>query len=232
MSSMPSQCLVAAGLSKIVWIDDVFAPRTRDELVELIHDFALKLKEQGRTKIDVASFELVALTSQKADVEDALDDILESMPTAQVDEAARAIAALTGASLPEIKPQADDLSTEDFKALKEAFGAGLRTFSLGEWTSVGAQEFASASEDTLFLIDKEYKREDSGMDGTRILADLVGKTRAFCVMLTYTWSEGEQEERRVNLASTLKLPSHRFCVLSKKQNLNLAIDPRFARAIR
>jgi hypothetical protein len=231
---MTSQCLVAAGIKHVVWIDDFFAPRTREELASAIRNYVLRLKDDGKEKVGIAAFDSVLLSGQVGAVVDAVDDVLEEMPNEAMYEAAKALSDVTGVPLPRIIPQADDLSEEEFEALKQAFGQGLQTYCLGSWTSHGVQQFANAGEDTLFLIDKEYKRENAGMDGTQILKDLAGsaESRGFCVMLTHMWGENEQEARRVDIANQHKIPQHRFSVLSKRQNPNLPIDPRFARAIR
>jgi len=232
MSPMTSQCLSAAGITQVVWIDDFFDPPTQDELFNVILTSVQKLKEEGLTEIQFDSFSNIDLTRSKNEIEDDVQEILQEMPEKEIGEAANRLTEL--AHLPPLGPKAlpDDLSIEDFTALKQAFGAGLRTFCLGGWTSEGVQQFASASENTLFLIDKEYKRENPDYDGTLILKDLVNTTSAFCIMLTHTWVEAEQEERRLSIANANGLPPHKFCVLSKQQHTDLPIDPRFARAIR
>src|SRR5262245_61275593 len=167
---MVSQCLRAAGIRAVVWIDDYFAPPTRDELSNAIQDYIFKLKEMAVAKVDLVPFDEIDLRGPKNDVEDALADVLQDMPDGPMGEAAIRFAVLCGRPPPRSTPQADDLSPEEFEALRITFGEGLRTFSLGRWTSAGAQEYATASADTLFLIDKEFKREDAGFDGTTILA--------------------------------------------------------------
>jgi hypothetical protein len=234
MKTMISECLSAAGITKVVWIDDFFAAPTRDELVDTIRKSIEKLRGQGQLKIDLFTFSDVDLTQAKTKIEDACEEIMERMADEQLAEAAQHLAALSGITTPEIKTE-PDLSQAEFRALQEAFGAGLRTFSLKTWTSSGVQEFSSAAEDTLFVIDKEFKREPGAIDGTKLLVDIVNQKQTqapFCIMLTHTCTEADQERSRVEIATAKDLPPHRFCVLSKQQNSELAIDPRFARAIR
>src|SRR6266566_1295628 len=234
MKTMISECLAAAGITKVVWIDDFFAAPTRDELADTIRKCVEKLRELGQLKIDLFTFNNIDLTRTKRDIEDACEEVMEGMSDEQLAEAAQHLATLSGTATPEIKSE-PDLLPDEFKALQEAFGAGLRTFSLRTWTSAGIREFSSATEDTLFVIDKEFKREPGGIDGTKLLGDIVRQRQTqapFCIILTHTCTESEQEQRRVEIAGVEELPPHRFCVLSKQQSGESAIDPRFARAIR
>jgi hypothetical protein len=230
MTTMISKCLSAAGITKIVWIDDFFASPSRDELEENIYSHIEKLKEQGQPKIVSQKFATVDLTKTKGAIENACSEILENMSDEQLAEAAQELGVLTGAKIAEVGSQPDLLPGE-FKALRDAFGSGLRTFSLGVWTSEGVRELESAGEETLFLVDKEFHRESGSIDGAKLVADILAKTHAFCIILTHTCTEAEQEQRRVAIAVAENLQPHRFCVLSKQQETDLDIDPRFARAI-
>ena len=234
MKTQIAECLSAAGITKVVWIDDSFATPSRDESADVIYKCAAKLKVEGQLKIDFFTFGDVDLAQSKGEIEDAIDEITETMSDTDLAQTAQRLAVHCGVTNVEPQPQ-QDLSREDFIALREAFGAGLRTFSLGTWTSTGAQEFSSATEDTLFVIDKEFIREPGGIDGTKLLVDILGQKQTqapFCIMLTHTCNEAEQERSRVEIATAKNLLPHRFCVLSKQQSTELAIDPRFARAIR
>jgi hypothetical protein len=231
MKMMTSQCLAAAGIIQIVWIDDFFASPSRDELASAVHKQVEKLREQGRPNVDLPAFTGIDLTMGKSEVEDACVEILEGLSEAQLVDAVRGLATLSGVVVAE-DPSQPDLSPDDFRQLREAFGAGLHTFSLGTWTSTGIKELGSAGRDTLFLIDKEFSREGAGMDGIDVLEQLVRQTSAFCIILTHTCTEVEQEQRRVEFAAAKGLMPHRFCVLSKQQSTDVPIDARFARAIR
>src|SRR5438034_137242 len=136
MKSMTSECLAAAGITKVVWIDDFFASPSRDALADAVIRHAEQLREQGNLKVDFFTFAGIDLTLPKGEVEDACIEIMEGMSEAQLAVAVDHLATLPGmTSLPE-EPQ-PDLSPDDFKQLREAFGSGLRTFSLGTWTSAG-----------------------------------------------------------------------------------------------
>ena len=227
---MIKDCLSAAGITTIVWIDDFFASPPRDVLADAVHKHAERLKEKGSSKIDLPAFAKVDLIKSKNEVDDAIDEALETMSDPQVAEAEKALAASSGTAVVDSAPQ-PDLSQADFQALQKAFGKDLQTFSLGAWTSSGITKFAAADANTLFLVDKEFNREPGAIDGTELLADIVKTTTAFCVMLTHTCTEADQEPRRVSIATTKGLSPHRFCVLSKQQSGGGAIEPRFERAI-
>ena len=231
MSTMTSQCLEAAGITQVVWIDDFFASPSRDELAAAAYTHVEKLREQGRPRVDLPAFAAIDLTLGKSQVEDACVEVVEGLSGAELAGIVPQLAALSGVAVAETPAQAD-LSPDDFRQLREAFGPGLRTFSLGTWTSTGIKQFGSAGDDTLFFIDREFSREAGGIDGVDVLEQLVKQTKAFCIMLTHTCTEKDQEERRVELADTKELMPHRFCVLSKQQSNDFPIDPRFARAIR
>jgi hypothetical protein len=231
MSTKTSECLSAAGIKTIVWIDDYFAPPSHDELVDAIRACIDKLKESQVTNIDSGYFSGIQLSQSKAAIETACDNIIEGLNEEQLNESLKQLVASSGIGEPIFKSPADDFTAEEFGALKKAFGNGLTTFCLDEWTRIGAGRYANVSSDTLFLIDKEYKRESPSYDGTTILADLTAKKEGFCILLTHTYAEDEQEDRRKEIAEKIKRSAHRFCVLSKRQTSDLAIDPKFARAI-
>ncbi|HEY5911127.1 MAG TPA: hypothetical protein VJA21_11040 [Verrucomicrobiae bacterium] len=231
MSSKTSRCLAAAGITRIVWVDDFFASPSRDELAEATLGHILRLKERGSGKVDVPAFAAIDLARPKPEVEEACIEIMQNLGDEQLAEAVRQLAGLNGVVAVEQVAQ-PDLSPADFGELLGAFGDGLRTFSMATWTSTGVQQFGTAGDDTLFLIDREFSRERAGLDGIDLLTELVKTAGAFCILLTHTCTEAEQEQRRVDLAVEKGLPPHRFCVLSKRQSGGDSIDVRFAQAIR
>ena len=227
---MIRDCLSAAGITQVVWIDDFFAAPSRDSSADAIHKHAERLKQQNTPSIDLPGFGRVDLTKPKNEIDDAIDELIENLSDQQVVGAEKALAALGGAITLDTAPQ-PDLTPEDFQNLRTAFGNTLRTFSLGSWTSSGAAEFASAGEDVLFLVDKEFNREPAAIDGARLLADIIGTTKAFCVMLTHTCPEAGQDDVQTGISASHKLPKQRFAVLSKQQGSGITgVEPRFARA--
>lgn len=228
---MITECLSAAGIKTIVWIDDFFATASREELTSAIQAHLKDLKASQRPNLVDSTLGSIDLTKSKAEVEDAVDDVMEGLTELELAEAERRLAEVSGSSRLPGTPE-PDLSPAEFSELQKALGGGLRTFSLGQWTSAGATEFQFAAEDTLFLIDREFRREPSGLTGVDVLKDLVARTKAFCVMLTHTCTEDSQDERRVEIAQSENLDACSFSLLSKQQNRELEdIDSRFSRAI-
>lgn len=229
MNSKVSECLKAARISKVVWIDDYFASPSRTDLEQAILKAVVALKERGEKGADLATFGKVDLSLSTAELEDATVDLCEPLSDEQFKEILAALGVLTGAT--EVPSQAD-LSPEEFQQLRTALGPALRQFSLGAWTSAGVTEFGAAREDTLFLVDKEFSREDAGSDGIEVLEFLVKNTQGLCIMLTHTCKATDQEQRRMEFANSKGLLPHSFCVVSKQQNPELSVDDRFAMAIR
>lgn len=73
MSSKVSECLKAACVTKVVWIDDKFASPTRTDLEEAILKAVVALKERGDKSAALAGFGSVDLTLTKAGLEEAAD---------------------------------------------------------------------------------------------------------------------------------------------------------------
>jgi len=228
---MITECLSAAGITTIVWIDDFFASASREELVSAIQAHLRDFRASETNITSDPTFGAVDLTKSVAVVEDFADDLMESLTELELAEAERRLAAISGSSRLPGTPE-PDLTPAEFRELQKALGEGLRTFSLAQWTSGGVTEFKSAAEDTLFLIDREFRREPSGLTGVDVLKDLVSRTTAFCVMLTHTCTEDSQEERRVEIAQSENLDAGSFSLLSKQQDRELGdMDSRFSRAI-
>src|ERR1039458_6065048 len=99
---MIKDCLSAAGITTIVWIDDFFASPPRDVLAEAVHKHAERLKEKGLGKIDVPTFVKVDLTKSKNEIYDAIDEALEDMSDSQVADTERVMAAFSGTTLVDI----------------------------------------------------------------------------------------------------------------------------------
>lgn len=234
MKTLTSACLSAAGIAKVIWIDDKFASPSRDESAQIIRECVLQLKEQGQRNIDWFMFADVDLTQPRGEVENVCENIMEEKSDTELAQAAARLSVLSG--IPAAKAESEpDFSDEEFEALQKAFGPGLRTFSLKTWTSEGVSELSTLSDDTLIIIDKEFKREPGGIDGTQLLGDIVLQKKTeipFCILLTHRCSESEQEQSRIDIATTGNFPAYRFCVLSKKQSIELTVDARFAHAIR
>jgi hypothetical protein len=225
---MIPEFLEAAGIKRVVWIDDFFAPPSRDSLENGLRQAYLRKKEAGEQSAKIVGTETIDLTVSRLEIEERCDEIFPLLSDEDLRTAADSLNVTN--SLIEEVPQ--DLPREAFEALTSAFGKRLRTFSLAEWTSKASREFGTAGIDTLFLIDKQFTREKAAYDGINLLTDLT-QGDAFCILLTYTCNESEQNNERVGIAkrSGGALPAYKFAVLSKQQSGEGNIVQQFARAI-
>jgi hypothetical protein len=227
---MIAECLVAAGVERVVWIDDNFAQRNREQnFAALISAFKV-----ARVASSVATLEIPHLgTYPLADpLDDALDLLEEAQRTCTDEQVAQATTAVE--QFAGVVPTAPylDLTADEIAALLREFGDKITTQSLGEWTKGGAEKFAKADRKTLFLIDKEFYREDAGFDGLLILKNLTAGD-AFCMMFTCRCEEGKQEDCRKAYSDKENIPAHRFSVISKlNTNAVRPITERFAYALR
>ena len=228
---MITDCLSAAGIRSVVWIDDHFGNPTRDDLAAAIRARLRALRKAGKSTPTVGVFAAINLRESDVEIEDAADDVIESLSDSELATAERTLAEADRSFELHTALQ-PDLTSEQFADLEKAFGAGLRTFGSREWTSVGMGEFRAASDETLFLIDREFTREGGGISGDDLLKDVAQTTDAFCIMLTHTCNEGQEDQRRLELADSKKLDAFRFSVVSKQQSGDPEnIDWRFSRAI-
>jgi len=228
---MITECLSAAGIKTVVWIDDHFGNPSRDELATAIHARLRALKTSGKPTVGIGLFADVDLRNSDNEIYDAAEDLMEPLSDGDLAAAEHNLAELD----PSYKPPTmlrPDLTDEQFASLQAALGPELRTFGSGDWTSAGVSEFQNASDETLFLIDREFSREPGGISGDDLLSDVVKSTEAYCIMLTHTCTEGQEDQRRVELAQTKQLDAFRFNVVSKQQSGDPEnIDSRFSRAI-
>lgn len=228
---MITECLTAAGIKTVVWIDDHFGNPSRDELAAAIRGRLQAVKGSGKPSVGVGLFADVDLRKSENEIYDAAEELMEPLSNADLAAAENKLAELDQSYKPPVELQAD-LTDEQFANLQAALGPGLRTFGSGDWTSSGISEFRNATNETLFLIDREFRREPGGISGDDLLSDVVKDTQAYCIMLTHTCTEGQEDQRRVELAHTKQLDPFRFNVISKQQSGDPEnIDSRFSRSI-
>ncbi|CAN5348954.1 hypothetical protein BH09VER1_BH09VER1_28160 [soil metagenome] len=227
---MIKACLKAAGITKVIWIDDFFAIPQRNELDEMLRKLLVDAKQIGQTEVAFEDF-VFDLAKSISSIHGQCDEIFPGLSDDKLRkfcEVLKNVEITSPNKSAEIDP---DLTDDEFSELKRELGNFLRFFSLGTWTSSGALEFKNADANTLFLIDKQFKRENPNYDGLDILKVLVEKTNAFCIMFTHTCTEKSQNEARVEFAISDRIPRHKFSVLSKQQEGATQISDRFARAL-
>jgi hypothetical protein len=227
---MIAECLAAAGVEQVVWIDDNFAKRNRDQnFTALISAFKVAHAAPPVATLEIPHLGTYTLTDPLDDALDALEEAQQTCSDEQVAQATIAVEQISG--VVPIAPHLD-LTADEIEALLHEFGDMVTTQSLGEWTKGGADRFARADRKTLFLIDKEFYREDAGFDGLLILKNLAASD-AFCMMFTCRCEEGKQEDCRMTYSEKADIPAHRFSVISKlSRNAVRPIVERFAYALR
>jgi len=226
---MIGQCLEAAGVTKVVWIDDNFAKPTRAQLVDrLARSLSVLYKKAGHPEVNVTGLGTFNLKQPEPDMLEQLDELQAPATDQALESAVEEVEKLSGVTVE--RPENPDLTLEEIKELLDAFGDRVTKFSLGEWTGGGSEQFKTADRNTLFLIDKEFHRENSGYDGLDILKEL-SRGEGFCIMFTCHCQEGEQEERRLAYSAKESIQPHRFSVISKL-GAQRPISNRVAQAMR
>lgn len=227
---MIAECLAAAGVKQVVWIDDNFALRNREQnFAALINAFKAARAAQPASSLEVPHLGRYVLADPLEDALDALEEAQLACTDEQVATATNAVEQFAGVAPPEAGL---DLTHEEITALLNEFGDKITKQSLADWTKGGAERFAKADRSTLFLIDKEFYRENAAYDGLIILKNLA-TTDAFCMMFTCRCEEGKQEECRNTYSENEKIEAHRFSVISKlSRNAVRPIVERFAYALR
>jgi hypothetical protein len=227
---MIQECLQAAGIDRVIWIDDLFSTPTVDDLVPLILKGIKTLKVRGDKNINLGDFGDFVLEQDDGSVEDAVYERVQASTDEIIRQAAVKLEEILGAALAP-KHKVEDLSPEDFKALQDAFGETLRPFSLKTWTAEGAAGVEAIAENTLCLIDLQFNRENATFDGILILRDLLERSKAYCIVLTHKCKEDGQDTERDEISAKLKVSPFLFSVLSKQQGGKDGAPGRFARAL-
>jgi hypothetical protein len=225
---MIAECLEAAGVEQVIWIDDNFARRSRTKCGEAMERALRSLHASSTNRsITIPHFPPFDLSKSEDDVLDDYETAVGGLNDEQLGEAADAIESAAGLEVN--RPETRDLTIDEINQLLGAFGAKLTKQSLADWTRDGAERFKAVTRKTLFLIDREFDRENVDFDGLQILKNLVDG-EAFCIMFTCHCAENEEEQRRLDYSRMKEIPAHRFSVISKL-GANSVVE-RFTRALR
>jgi len=227
---MIADCLNAAGIGTVVWIDDYFMTPSPEDYREWIDERLLEARAKGINLSGLPFLETVDWSLPSAAIEEAVDAVFATLPDPDFATLAESVSALTGVaySKPAVSP---DLPPGDFAALRTAFGPTLKSYGLIDWRNTGEAVYGQADEKTLFLIDKNYDREDPNYNGLLLLEKLVNQSQGYCVLLTHQCTPAEQQEKRAQFATDQKLLPFQFAVLSKQLTGEEDITVRFSRAI-
>ncbi len=112
-------------------------------------------------------------------------------------------------------------------------GGGCGSLAGARGRRSGVTEFGSAGEDTLFLMDKEFSREDTCSDGIELLDFLVKNSRGIVhIANAFVHCKGSRTAATGlrNRQKDYRLTASASCLNSR--TVELSVDDRFARAIR
>lgn len=156
---MIADCLKAADIGTVVWIDDYFKIPSAEDYREWIDKQLAAARVTATNLAGIPFLDTVDWTRPSAEIDDALEAVFETLQPAQFRELAEVVGARLGTAYS--KPAVSvDLPPSDFEALCIAFGPALKTFSLADWRTHGQAAHGTADEKTLFLVDKSFERED------------------------------------------------------------------------
>src|SRR5437016_2188457 len=74
---MIPEFLKAAGITQVIWIDDFFAPPSRDVVENGLRTELLRRKTIGEQQVEVAG-QLIDLTASRVEIEERYDEIFAS----------------------------------------------------------------------------------------------------------------------------------------------------------
>ena len=208
--------LKAAGVDKVIWIDDDFAEGDPERQKLRIQELIGKLHSQKINPQHKAIAEIVHTMPEGvreakiqqilADKEAYFVEIIESLQQQCPGDKQEGLDA------------ADELTPVQISALKSAL-ANVETMSHKGWTSKKSKMLPECTERTLFLIDRQFSKEGLGEEGDEIVKELKGQGKYHCIMLTRTKPEEGTELLRNQIVTSsngnLKLSD--FSVMCKSQ---------------
>jgi hypothetical protein len=226
---MIDACLRAAGVTRVIWIDDHFAAPSRESDLEGFFTTLRNLHGNRSGDLVLPNMPRLSWSTPFEQLQEECETALGALKPEEVHAVAVALA--NEQLSPEAVTVNADISPEDYGALIKEFGDRVVTMSFAQWSSTGEEEHGKAGKDTLFLIDKEFSNEDTSYTGLDILQKVTQSSQACCILFTHRSTEGEEDENRRRFAQESKLEIHRFAVVAKFGAQN-PITSRFARALR
>lgn len=210
--------LDAAGIDKVIWIDDLFAPLDEDKLKIRIKEKLAKLEVYNLKPIHKVLCDLkynapIGVRDKQIDetlysnveiLNEIHDSISQQLKDREPDQ---------------IEPK-EDLTHSQVEALLNAL-TSVQKYSYITWKSKDKDILRECSESTLILIDREFVNEGASPDaGDEILAMVIERApSSCCILLTHTVPPNETENLRKLIAysSDNKIKIHQFSVMSKRE---------------
>jgi hypothetical protein len=208
----------AAGIDSVVWIDDDFS-QTEAKHDAIYFRLLLGILRRSQRKPDHPDLEEIFRGSDDAIIDDAIT-VVEDQNPSKIDEYIRALVSQIRAYDPDALVASSELRSSQVNFLATSL-PNLQKLSLGLWREKRESIMAAANSRTLFLIDRDFRKENETESyGETILTDIC-KTEGFispCIMLTHTTgvaSTGEMRDAIGKRNIDAGLAIHQFGVLSK-----------------
>lgn len=214
--------LEVAGIKKIIWIDDDFAdnPPNKEKLVDsvVLHIETFFDLDEKEKIIQIDEFKQVNFHLPQA-------ALLESVRSVALDLTEDVLLQL----ISNFEAEDTELTPENIDHMSNyvrSAGIELVKLPLSGWRQC-CSEYSEITNETLFLIDKEFEKEGAGADaGTELLKELLKKYKAETspnfILFTHTCKGALQEEelrkgifKAFTEDSSFEVESFNFQVLSK-----------------
>lgn len=224
----------AAAITRVVWVDDVFA-EPPDESLRVAIQAKLKVLYETDNIPRHNAFSNVNSTAPEAIRNKQIEEVLDGMAD---DKLPRLLESLTKQSNdcglygdPE-----EDLTPAQVIRLRD----GLQNVTVCPyriWRIERASILADADDKTLFLIDREFVKEGLGDDlGDDIIAEIVARApKAHCIMFTHKVGPENADGLRAEIGEKVaSVEAHQFGVMSKRGLSDGVSDVtlHFSRALR
>src|ERR1043166_2810433 len=210
------ELLSIAGVDRVIWIDDDFYLGNPDDQRIRVHELLNELVALGLPPVHPSfanAFKDIPEELREAKIQNALEQ--------ETGNLLALIESLSG-QLPANRNQPDDtqeLTPAQIRALKAALPES-ETLSFKGWQARKLELLPQCTENTLFLIDRDFKKENLSEDeGDAILAELQEQRQYHCIILTRT-KAGQSTEvlrRAIVQKAQGKLNLSDFPVMSKSE---------------
>ncbi len=214
---MIAQSLQAAGIRRVIWIDDQFREKSVEVLRSEIIAGALALRLRGKDKLYHNS-----LTGGVVSLPDD-EDLLRANVSAALPDDVAVLVLLQDALRRQLRSagtQADfEFTGAEFKDVIRAMREGqleVLHFSYVEW-SIARKRIPFGEHDTLLLVDRDFRGESVEDKGEAIIESVLkdGK-KAYFVLLSQDFGTAEIEQERNEILKKFAIPRHAFAMVSKK----------------
>jgi hypothetical protein len=208
----------AAAITRVVWIDDVFAEPPDDALkvaiqakLRIFYENKYQPKHDALKKIDIKAPEEIFDKQIQAVLNDPnvkLPGLFEYLKQVVKD-------VLHGE--PNEDP-GEDFTPSQAVGLRDSL-ENIEACSYGVWQSRRSEILRKADDRTLFLVDREFRQEGLADDlGDQIITHILSEVpKAYCIMFTHTVEPDDADAFRIEISKKIdNVEAHQFGVMSKR----------------